>query len=69
MMKLTLEFESIEDALPSIQATDMASLISDWLRLLRHNAKYGDGSPTTWEKVRQEFTVILNESDVTLELY
>lgn len=65
-MKLTLEFEDLEEAKPCLEAVEMSSLIWDWCAVLSSHVKHDEEAGTSWEQVRDSFHELMRSSGVTL---
>lgn len=68
-MKITLEFESMEDAKHHLKGFDYSCALWDFNQWLRHQLKHGDLSDDKWEvyeEIQKEFFSILNENNVNL---
>jgi hypothetical protein len=68
-MKITLEFESMEDAKPYINGLDYFSALWDFQQFLRAQLKHGELTEAKWtvyEEIQQRFFSILEENNVNL---
>ena len=68
-MKITLEFESLEDAKPYINGLDYFSALWDFNQWMRSQLKHGELTEAKWEiyqEIREKFFSILEENNVNL---
>ena len=68
-MKITLEFESMEDAKPYINGLDYFSALWDFQQFLRAQLKHGELTEAKWtvyEEIQNHFFALLEENNVNL---
>ncbi len=68
-MKITLEFESLEDAKPHLNGLDYFSALWDFSQWMRSQMKHGELTEAKWtvyEEINERFFSILEENNVNL---
>jgi hypothetical protein len=68
-MKITLEFESLEDAQPHLNGLDYSDALEDFHNWMRHKLKHGELTEAKWsvyEEIQKKFFSILDENNVNL---
>ena len=68
-MKITLEFESLEDAQPHLNGLDYFSALWEFQQWMRSQLKHGELTEAKWsiyEEIQEKFFSILEENNVNL---
>ena len=68
-MKITLEFESLEDAQPHLNGFDYRIALEDFHNWMRSQLKHGELIEAKWEvyeEIQKKFFSILDENNVNL---
>ena len=68
-MKITLEFESLEDAQPHLNGFDYYIALDDFYNWMRSQLKHGELTEAKWtvyEEIQKKFFSILEENNVNL---
>ncbi len=68
-MKITLEFDSLEDAEPHLNGIDYSDALKDFYNWMRYQIKHGELIEAKWEvyeEIQKKFFSILEENNVNL---